>query len=243
MNNLWEVAQVIDVIRILKESQNKFVILFIVLDSTPESMRVFMRKFLKYKSKVYPNMTFLFYKASHKDLGKSILFKKDPSKYPYAYYIWNSDDIYIEIANANEESILKTFERGEDAVFKQQLNKYLCQQTPKLITEQPMTTCEPTPQLTVHQIMGLDKNQTSNDVCADNNMTVKETTNVNDKKNGISEQDKLIMEQQKQMEEYQTMIEKIVNLQQKRELYEKELLRDIAQRKKEEEKLRRKDKN
>ena len=106
-----------------------------------------------------------------------------------------------------------------------------------------MTTCEPTPQLTVHQIMGLDKNQTSNDVCADNNMTVKETTNVNDKKNGISEQDKLIMEQQKQMEEYQTMIEKIVNLQQKRELYEKELLRDIAQRKKEEEKLRRKDKN
>lgn len=70
MNNIWEVVTVTDLIRIIKENPNKFVILSLVLESTPKDIQGFIKKFIKNKSKKFPNMTFLFFKLNKKDLGK-----------------------------------------------------------------------------------------------------------------------------------------------------------------------------
>jgi hypothetical protein len=61
--NIWEVVCVNDLIKILKDSPQQFIILGIVLESTPKSIQVIIKKFLKEKSKHFPNMKFLYFKV------------------------------------------------------------------------------------------------------------------------------------------------------------------------------------
>ena len=111
--NIWEVVCVSDLIKILKDSPQQFIILGIVLESTPKSIQVIIKKFLKEKSKHFPNMKFLYFKANQKDLGKISLLDKDETQYPFVYHIYDTSNIFIKVNSANQQTIIDAFNAGE----------------------------------------------------------------------------------------------------------------------------------
>ena len=66
MTNIWEVTTVSDIVKILKSNPKKFVILGLSLYNAPKTEHKMIKKFLKEKSKQYPNITFLFFKVENR---------------------------------------------------------------------------------------------------------------------------------------------------------------------------------
>jgi hypothetical protein len=196
MTNIWEVTTVSDIVKILKSNPKKFVIVGLALANAPKTEHKLIKKFLKDKAKLYPNMTFLFFKVEKNDLGKTSLLNSDIDSYPWVYHVYDYNNIFIKVNNANEETIYKSFEAGEQ-YYKKDLEDYL-------------------------------GNITVNNT--DNQIQNKSSNKVETKTDDI---DKNAWEQQ------QMMIEKLLTFQNKAKKYNLELLEDIKQRKKEEDKIRR----
>ena len=193
MTNIWEVTTVGDIVKILKSNPKKFVIVGLSLVSAPKEEHKLIKKFLKEKAKLYPNMTFLFYKVNTTDLGKISLIDSNVDTYPWIYHVYDYNNIFIKVNNANEETIYKSFEAGEQ-YYKKDLEELKGQQnTNQPNTNQPNTNQQKDPQ---------DIDQDA-------------------------------------WKEQQAMIEKLLTFQNKAKKYNLELLEDIKQRKKEEEKIRR----
>jgi len=204
--NIWEVVTINDLIKIIKENPQKFVILALVLNSTPKSLQVYIKKFLKQKAKIFPNMTFLYHKVSPKDLGKISLLDKDINQYPLMYHIYDVNNIFIKITNAVQETIVEAFSKGEEYYKKDLL---------KLSTPEKAKSS-----ITINQVEQVKNNQ------EDNNNAEQDT----------SSWDK----QQQIMAEQQKLIEKVITLQNKGKEYNLEILKDLKDRKKEEEKIKKK---
>lgn len=194
MTNIWEVTTVSDIVKILKSKPKKFVILGLSLTTAHKYEHKLIKKFLKDKAKLYPNITFLFYKVESNDLGKISLLDSNVDTYPWIYHVYDYNNIFIKVNNANEETIYKSFEAGEQ-YYKKDLEEFLDNNSNK-IPNQP-------------------EDNTSN-------KTVNNTIEID----------------QDAWKQQQMMIEKLLTFQNKAKKYNLELLEDIKQRKKEEEKIR-----
>jgi hypothetical protein len=122
--NIWEIVTLADLIKILKENENRFVIVAITLESTPQNIIKIIKKFLKTYAKIYENLTFLYYRASDKDLGRSSLLIKNPDEYPFVYHVYNTKDIFVSVNRANENTIYEAFTAVEE-YYKKDLQSYL----------------------------------------------------------------------------------------------------------------------
>jgi hypothetical protein len=210
--NIWEVVCLSDLIKILKESSQQFVILGIVLESTPKSLQTYIKKFLKEKAPKFPNMKFLYFKATQKDLGKISLLDKDEKLYPYIFHVYDTSNIFIKVNSANPQTIVEAFNAGEQYYLKN-----------------------------LEEFINLKKEVLNNNSqnASNNTSSVKknDSPNLNQEVN-INTDD--WAKQQSEMDTQQKLIEKIVTLQQRAKDFNIELLKDIQQRKEEEEKIRRK---
>jgi hypothetical protein len=186
MTNIWEVTTVSDIVKILKSNPKKFVIVGLALANAPKTEHKLIKKFLKDKAKIYPNMTFLFFKVESNDLGKISLLDSNVDTYPWIYHVYDYNNIFIKVNNANEQTIYQSFEAGEQ-YYKKDLEEYLANSNNKMENN-------------------IEKNT-----------------------------DEIDQEAWKQQ---QMMIEKLLTFQNKAKKYNLELLEDIKQRKKEEEKIR-----
>ena len=218
--NIWEVVCLSDLIKILKDSPQQFIILGLVLESTPKPIQSYIKKFLKEKAPKFPNMKFLFFKASQKDLGKISLLDKDESQYPFIYHIYDSSNIFIKVNSANPQTIVEAFNAGEQ-YYRKNLEEYIN------LKQQVLNNTNNT------------NNTTMNTQKSNNNETMnthKSNVEITNPEVNTEEWTK----QQSEMETQQKLIEKIVTLQQRAKEFNIELLKDIQQRKEEEEKIRRK---
>jgi hypothetical protein len=107
--NIWEVVCVKDLSKILKESPNKFVIIGLVLDVNEKKIQSYIKKFLKEKSQIYPNMTFVFYKVTKKDFNKISLISDEPEEYPIIYSIFDSENVFVKVNMAEPATIIESF--------------------------------------------------------------------------------------------------------------------------------------
>lgn len=221
MNNIWEIVTVTDLIRIIKENPNKFVILSLVLESTPKDLQGFIKKFIKNKSKKFPNMTFLFFKLNKKDLGKFSLLDNDVTQYPLIYHIYDINNIFIKVSSAIKETITEAFNKGEE-YYLQDLEKY---------NNKSLSTSSKS-NIQVNNI--IDKQNNSHDLHDLN----KENKKIETPK-PLSQEEEW-EKQQEQMANQQKLIARVINLQQKGKEYNLEILKDIKQRKKEEEQIKKK---
>ena len=227
--NIWEVVCVSDLIKILKDSPQQFIILGIVLETTPKSNQVIIKKFLKEKSKMFPNMKFLYFKANQKDLGKISLLDKDDTKYPYVYHIYDTTNIFIKVHSANQQSLIEAFNEGEQ-YYKKNLQEYIAMK---------------------QQVENMNENMNenvnvnlNNNEDMKNNKKLEKNNKTDDKKKSKDDNTPQInmeewTKQQRELETQQKIIEKIVTLQQRAKDFNLELLKDIQQRKAEEDKIRR----
>lgn len=223
--NIWEVLCVSDLIKILKDSPQQFIILGIVLETTAKSNQVIIKKFLKEKSKLFPNMKFLYFKATQKDLGKISLLDKDETKYPFVYHIYDTTNIFIKVHSANQQTLIEAFNEGEQ-YYKKNLQEYIALK---------------------QQVENLNENENEDiDIESNKKHTIdnKKQTSDNIKKTKTDNTPQINMEewtkQQSELESQQKIIEKIVTFQQRAKDFNLELLKDIQQRKAEEDKIRRK---
>jgi hypothetical protein len=216
--NIWEVVCVSDLIKILKDSTLQFVIVGIVLDSTPKNIQTEIKRFLKEKAKIFPNMKFLYFRANSKDLGKISLLDKDETQYPYVYHIFDASNIFIKVNCANKQTIYEAFKAGEQ-YYIDNLKKYMEEKK--------------------HQ------DDDTQDNIQDNISIVKQVKQVPQKSSqAISQKSQLQNEewekQQLELESQQKNIEKTITLQQRAKDFSLELLKDIQQRKVEESKIKKK---
>jgi hypothetical protein len=115
-NNLWEIIKFDDLIYLLRNAEKRFVVLGIITENTEEHIKKIIKIFMKEKSKIYPKVTFLFYKAKNKDFGRlQPMFDKDITKYPKIFHIWDVKEIMSGvIAVDNGEIMEKSFEDFHD---------------------------------------------------------------------------------------------------------------------------------
>ncbi len=111
-NNLWEIIKFDDLVYLLRNAEKKFVVLSIITEDTDESTKKMIKVFVKEKSKIYPKVTFLFYKAKKQDFGRlQPMFDKDIEKYPKLFHIWDVKEILTGVlAIDNKEIMEKSFE-------------------------------------------------------------------------------------------------------------------------------------
>jgi hypothetical protein len=108
--NLAEINYVDGILKLLQNNKLQVAILVITLDTTPDNIKIYMRRWLKNKSKEFPNILFLYFCANSNDIKESnlSLISKNINGYPYVYHILNAKKILVEVENANIETIKQT---------------------------------------------------------------------------------------------------------------------------------------
>lgn len=204
--NIWEIVTLNDLVKILKSSEKKFVIVAITLDSTPKNIIKALKKFLVHYAEIYKNLTFLYYKADKKDLGRISFLSKNEDEYPFVYHIYDTSEIFVSVNRANGDSILEAFNAVEE-YYKKDLNSYLSEKS-----ETDKT----------------DKTEKSNITI---NSNLNDINNVSAEK---IKQDEITAEMNRKALQHQKLLEKISVFEKKKELYNTEFLEDIKERKKDE---------
>lgn len=208
--NIWEIVALNDLIKILKEKEKQFVIVAITLDNTPIELVKIIKKFLKTYSKLYENLTFLYYNASVKDLGRISLLNKDVNEYPYIYHIFDTSNIFVSVNRANHNTIYEAFNAVEE-YYKKDLQNYL-----------------------------INKNNIKNNenITDNTDKTDKSSIHINQDLHTVNSQQMKDDEEQAKMNrralEHQKLLEKITILENKKKDFNIKFLEDIQKRKKEE---------
>ena len=206
--NIWEIVTLNDLVKILKEHEKRFVIVAITLDSTPQKLTKNIKKFLKHYAKLYENLTFLYYKAERKDLGRISLLNKDENEYPFIYHVYDTSEIFVSVNRANEDTIYEAFNAVEE-YYKKDLQSFLLNKTNKNDSNKN------------------DSNKNESNIVLNDRLDIS-----NDK----LKQDDITAEMNRKAMEHQKLLERISIFERKKELYNTQFLEDIKKRKTEEQK-------
>lgn len=210
--NIWEIVDLNDLVKILKESEKRFVIVAITLDNTPKTISKILKKFLKHYSKIYKNLTFLYYQADKKDLGRISFLTKNIDEYPFVYHIYDTSEIFVSVNRANGESIYEAFNAVEE-YYKKDLENFL--NSNKLHNED-------------------DNTEKSSNIKINNKLNQINENDINNVSNEKIKQDEITAEMNRKALQHQKLLEKIAIFEKQKEKYNIEFLQDIKQRKKEE---------
>ena len=95
-----------------------------MLDVNEKKIHSYIKKFLKEKSQIYPNMTFVFYKVTKKDFNKISLISDEPEEYPIIYSIFDSENVFVKVNMAEPATIIESF-NAVKSYYDDDHNKYL----------------------------------------------------------------------------------------------------------------------
>jgi hypothetical protein len=240
--NIWEVVSIKDLVQIIQNNKNKFIIIAITQEESPASEKKMLKKFLKSKCDDYPNMYFTYYVMCKKDLGRISLFTKDETQYPLVYHIYNTE-IFVKVNRANQKTLYESFDQVKQYYDKDK-EKFLSGENEDIASDDNNKDDE------VDDV-GDDIGDVSDidDIHIKDNRLKKQTvpTQQLDKNDGandngvldqaqqqqlLQEQNKLSVEQK--MLETKKMFDKVIMMQKHAREFNVEFLKDIQQRKKEE---------
>lgn len=236
--NLWQVMKYDDLLYLLRQSEKgRHVTLCIVLRSTPDNIKSSIKKFLKDKSRIFPNVTFLYFIANKKDLGAiPNVVDKDESEYPVMRYIYNVKELLGSVYS------IETTRDLQDG-FKEIIeNDYIIHRNlmAKREREQNNKQEEQLEELEEHQHQEQEEQQDEE---------IHEQTQQNANKQAkmaqmIQNQIKTQMEtHQQNITDQKKFLDKLLLLKSKSESYQFDFAKDILKRKKEEEKSEKNDKS
>ena len=91
---------------------NKIVVIGLVLNETEQSIKLMIRKYLKNKSREYPNVVFLYFVARNEDLGKiGDLLTTDTTKYPQLWHIYDVKNLLTKVTAIDDTTLMdKSFD-------------------------------------------------------------------------------------------------------------------------------------
>ena len=204
--NIWEVVNLNDLVKILKENEKKFVIVGLCLENSTTEIKKSVKKFLKTYSKIYQNITFLYYNVSVKDLGRISLITKNIEEYPFIYHIYDVSNIFVSVNRANDNTMYESMNAVEE-FYKKDLQNL---------------------------ISNNNKNNYLKDNYTDNNKyNFKDNDNLNDDNLNDDNMNKVEYDNNKVVE-HQQLLDKLVIYEEMRKKHNINFLSDIQQRKKDE---------
>jgi len=113
--NIWQVDMFSDLVNFLKNGSKKFIVLSLVLPNTKSDIRSCIKKFIKRKAEIFPNVTFLFYTVQPQDFNKISFIKNDINVYPKMCYIYNITEMEVEVESIDCYDVLEeSFEAIEN---------------------------------------------------------------------------------------------------------------------------------
>jgi hypothetical protein len=110
--NIFEVSQLSDLKTLV--GSHMTVIIGFTLSETPTKMKIYIRKFLKSKAKLFPSLTFIYMVVSDKDRNKLSILQGDNDVYPKMYHIRDGKNILVEVLSATRETIEESFKSVEE---------------------------------------------------------------------------------------------------------------------------------
>lgn len=215
--NIWEIVTVNDLVKILKEHENKFVIIGLTLQDTPIDMIKIIKKFLKDYSKIYKNITFLYLNVLDKDLGRINIIKKDKSEYPFVYHIYNTSDIFVSVNRVNKQTLYESMYAVEK-YYKKDLENYLSSLSTKTTNNNVI----------INNNLPFN-NQQFNNQQNDDNIDEEYDENQEQQINDLQNE-----EAQQKVLEHENLLNRIVIFEEKKKIHNLKFLEDIQKRKKEE---------
>lgn len=209
--NIWQVDMFSDLVGFLKSGSTDYIVLSLITKNTQQDLKSLIKKFIKRKAESFPNVMFLFYTVQSADVGKINFIKETVDSYPMMRYIKTS---------TNE---VMTYVEGID-----------CQE--------PLDECWSI--VEKHFIMNLKNSQNNGQ---NNNQNNNQHNNQNNNKNQISEKSLNSFELQNnqaqtfaqvdKFAEQRKIVKKLTYLKERADEYTLEFMEDCRLRKKEEEKL------
>jgi ribosomal protein L30E len=228
--NIWEIVNVTDLVKILKENEQKFVIVALTLQNTPSDDIKLIKKFLKDYSKKYKNLTFLYFKVNDKDLGRISLLKTDKSEYPFIYHIYDVNNIFVSVNRVNKNTLYESMGAVEEYYKKDLENRYNTQINTQVNIQKNTK---------IKQKQNQNNNDGDNGDNYDNNDDDNDNMN-NNMNNNINEDDENMLENDAETErkviEHQRLLNRILLFEEKKKKHNIKFLEDIQKRKKEESK-------
>jgi hypothetical protein len=243
--NIWEVVSIKDLVQIIQNNKNKFIIIAITQENSPASEKKMLKKFLKSKCGDYPNMYFTYYVISKKDLGRISLFTKDETQYPLVYHIYNTE-IFVKVNRANQKTLYESFDKVKQYYDKDK-EKFLSGEDEDNLSDDNGN--DDIQDEDVDEDVDDDVDDIGDiDDIGNDKLSKKQTEPIQqlDKKNGIKngisdqmQQQQMLQEQNKisaeqKILETKKMFDKIIMMQKHAREFNVEFLKDIQQRKKEE---------
>ena len=217
--NIWEIVTVNDLVKILKEHENKFVIVGLTLQDTPVDMIKMVKKFLKDYSKIYKNITFLYLNVLDKDLGRINILKKDKSEYPFVYHIYNTSDIFVSVNRVNKQTLYESMYAVEK-YYKKDLENYLSS-----------LSNEKSNNVIINNNLPFNNNLNNDQL---NNNKNDEDYNENQEQERQQINDLQNEETQQKVLEHENLLNRIVIFEDKKKIHNLKFLENIQKRKKEE---------
>lgn len=233
--NIWEVVSIKDLVQIIQNNKNKFIIIALTQENSPIAEQKMLKKFLKSKCGEYPNMYFTYFMVSKKDLGRISLFTKDETQYPLVYHIYNTE-IFVKVNRANQKTLYESFDQVKQYYDKDK-EKFLSGKEKSDDEYDDNNSCD---------IDGYDDDDNNSngedrgDIKMDtNDINEPAEEKISKKDNSVQMQQQMLQEQNKlsveqKLLETKKMFDKVLMMQKHARDFNVEFLRDIQQRKKEE---------
>lgn len=105
--NILQVTNLSDLKTIVASSMT--VIAGFTIKSTPNELKIFIRKFLKRTSESFPYITFVYMDVHESDRGTLSLLKGDDDTYPKVIHIRDGNTILVSVEGAMPQDILDSF--------------------------------------------------------------------------------------------------------------------------------------
>lgn len=217
MENIWELVSIDDLSRLIKNNPKRFIIVGLVIASTEERMKRQMKKLMKIKHKEFPNILFLYYCVKNGEFGRISLTDRPISEYPLMYGIYDIDQLLFIVKAANENTIYEVFEdEGIQKIFLHNRQQFM---------------------------EGLkQKNNVQKDEINNDDDNIDEPINDNSDSNHDENKESIDMPQNKpnpknMLMEQKKLLDKILLIKKHADKFNLEFIKDIQERKREEESL------
>jgi hypothetical protein len=246
-SNIWQIINYDDLYNFLVGESGRIVVLSLVLSNTDENIKRMIKKFIKRKANMYPNILFLYHVVKSKDIGRISILEKDKSKYPKMCHIYDKTQLLLEVTSIEDiDDLYESFEEVGD-----HYKNFTIETESKDKTISNDDT-----------VIDSDDNNSVNNDNVDNNNINNNNINNNDINNNINNNDvnnnnnnngnnKLQINSQNRnkenninpITEKKKILEKINLFRSKAEEFNIDFLKDIQKRKKEEELSQKKEKH
>lgn len=109
--NIFEITNLVDLKNIMMSKVT--VIAGFTVPSTPDKLKIFIRRFLKRTAEKFPLLTFIYMEVSDENRTTLNILKGSIEDYPKIFHIRGGNTVLVSVNSATEETVVDSFKQVE----------------------------------------------------------------------------------------------------------------------------------